>query len=138
MLSNNDGCVVARSQEVRALGVKIGTPWFQLRDLARKHGIVAKSSNYSLYGDMSARMMAVLGRFSAVIPHALLPLVVSRTTYPDLISLPTVVYFLGAYAFGMLLGERLQSMLALVERHLSFLIAVLVISTVGNFLLFLW
>ncbi|MBE7423806.1 MAG: Y-family DNA polymerase [Zoogloeaceae bacterium] len=64
VLSNNDGCVVARSQEVKALGVKMGTPWFQLKDLARRHGIVAKSSNYSLYGDMSARMMAVLGQFS--------------------------------------------------------------------------
>ncbi|PKO70914.1 MAG: DNA polymerase V subunit UmuC [Betaproteobacteria bacterium HGW-Betaproteobacteria-14] len=64
VLSNNDGCVVARSQEVKALGVKMGVPWFQLRDLARQHGIVAKSSNYSLYGDMSARMMALLGRFS--------------------------------------------------------------------------
>ncbi len=64
VLSNNDGCVVARSQEVKALGVRMGVPWFQLRDLAREHGIVAKSSNYSLYGDMSARMMGVLGRFS--------------------------------------------------------------------------
>ena len=64
VLSNNDGCVVARSQEVKALGVRMGVPWFQLRDLARRHGIVAKSSNYSLYGDMSARMMAVLGRYS--------------------------------------------------------------------------
>lgn len=64
VLSNNDGCIVARSVEVKALGVKMGVPWFQLRDLARQHGIVAKSSNYSLYGDMSARMMALLGRFS--------------------------------------------------------------------------
>jgi DNA polymerase V len=64
VLSNNDGCVVARSQEAKVLGVKMGVPWFQLKDLARQHGIVAKSSNYSLYGDMSARMMAVLGRFS--------------------------------------------------------------------------
>ncbi|HMM53695.1 MAG TPA: Y-family DNA polymerase [Candidatus Desulfobacillus sp.] len=64
VLSNNDGCVVARSQEVKALGVRMGTPWFRLRDLAKRHGIVARSSNYALYGDMSARMMAVLGRFS--------------------------------------------------------------------------
>ncbi|GJQ53825.1 MAG: DNA polymerase V subunit UmuC [Rhodocyclaceae bacterium] len=64
VLSNNDGCVVARSQEVKALGVKMGVPWFQLKDLARQHGIIAKSSNYSLYGDMSVRMMAVLGQFS--------------------------------------------------------------------------
>lgn len=69
---------------------------------------------------------------------ALLPLVVSRTTYPNLISVPTVVYFLGAYALGMLLGELLPAMLAAVERHLGFLLAVLAVSTVGNFLLFLW
>ena len=64
VLSNNDGCAVARSNEVKALGVKMGTPWFQLRDLARQHGIVALSSNYELYADMSNRMMAVLGQFS--------------------------------------------------------------------------
>lgn len=64
VLSNNDGCVVARSDEVKALGVKMGTPWFQMRDLARRHGIVALSSNYELYADMSNRMMAVLGQFS--------------------------------------------------------------------------
>ncbi len=64
VLSNNDGCVVARSNEVKALGVKMGTPWFQLRDLARQHGIAAFSSNYELYADMSNRMMAVLGEHS--------------------------------------------------------------------------
>ena len=64
VLSNNDGCVVARSNEVKALGVKMGTPWFQLRDLARQQGIAALSSNYELYADMSNRMMAVLGEYS--------------------------------------------------------------------------
>ena len=64
VLSNNDGCVVARSNEVKALGVKMGTPWFQMKDLARQHGILALSSNYSLYADMSSRMMAVLGTYS--------------------------------------------------------------------------
>ncbi len=64
VLSNNDGCAVARSNEVKALGVKMGTPWFQMRDLAKAHGIVALSSNYALYADMSQRMMAVLGQFS--------------------------------------------------------------------------
>lgn len=64
VLSNNDGCAVARSNEVKALGVKMGTPWFQLRDLARRHGIVALSSNYALYADMSNRMMSVLGQYS--------------------------------------------------------------------------
>ncbi len=69
---------------------------------------------------------------------ALLPLLVSRTTYPDLLSFRSIVYFLGAYALGMILGERLPAMLNRVGRHLSLLLAVLVISTLGNFLLFLW
>jgi DNA polymerase V len=64
VLSNNDGCAVARSAEVKALGVRMGTPWFQLRDLAIKHGIIALSSNYALYADMSNRMMAVLADYS--------------------------------------------------------------------------
>ena len=64
VLSNNDGIVVARSAEIRALGVKMGAPWFQLKDLARKHGILAYSSNYALYADMSNRMMRVLGTYS--------------------------------------------------------------------------
>lgn len=64
VLSNNDGCAVARSNEVKALGVKMGTPWFELCDLARRHGIVALSSNYALYADMSNRMMAILAAFS--------------------------------------------------------------------------
>jgi DNA polymerase V len=66
VLSNNDGCAVARSNEVKALGVKMGTPWFQLKDLAKQHGIVALSSNYTLYGDMSNRVMTILREFS---PH---------------------------------------------------------------------
>ena len=64
VLSNNDGCAVARSNEVKALGVKMGQPWFQLKDLARKHGIVAYSSNYTLYADMSKRVMNILSTFS--------------------------------------------------------------------------
>jgi len=64
VLSNNDGCVVARSNEVKALGVKMGVPWYQIRELAEKHGIRAFSSNYSLYADMSSRMMSVLANYS--------------------------------------------------------------------------
>ncbi len=64
VLSNNDGCVVARSAEVKALGIKMGMPFFQIRDLVKRHGIVAFSSNYVLYGDMSARMMQVAGSFA--------------------------------------------------------------------------
>lgn len=64
VLSNNDGCVVARSAEVKALGVKMGDPWFKLKELSEKHGILAFSSNYTLYADMSNRMMRVLGTYS--------------------------------------------------------------------------
>jgi len=64
VLSNNDGCAVARSAEVKALGVKMGTPWFQMQDLAKKHGIKAYSSNYTLYGDMSSRVVQVLRGFT--------------------------------------------------------------------------
>jgi DNA polymerase V len=64
VLSNNDGCAVARSAEVKALGVKMGTPWFKMKELAREHGIEARSSNYTLYGDMSNRVVAILRSFS--------------------------------------------------------------------------
>lgn len=64
VLSNNDGCAVARSNEVKALGVPMGAPWFQMRDLARKHGIVGLSSNYTLYADMSNRIMTILRTYS--------------------------------------------------------------------------
>jgi DNA polymerase V len=64
VLSNNDGCAVARSAEVKALGIKMGAPWFKLRDLAHQHGIVALSSNYTLYGDMSNRVVTVLQEFT--------------------------------------------------------------------------
>ncbi len=64
VLSNNDGCAVARSNEVKALGVKMGTPWFKLKGLAKQHGIQAFSSNYVLYGDMSNRVATILREFS--------------------------------------------------------------------------
>jgi len=64
VLSNNDGCAVARSNEAKALGVKMGAPWFQMKDLAKQHGIIALSSNYTLYGDMSDRVMQVLKGYS--------------------------------------------------------------------------
>ncbi|MDR3410039.1 MAG: Y-family DNA polymerase [Formivibrio sp.] len=64
VLSNNDGCVVSRSNEVKALGLKMAQPWHQLQEEARRHGIVAYSSNYALYADMSNRVMSILRRFS--------------------------------------------------------------------------
>jgi DNA polymerase V len=64
VLSNNDGCAVARSNEVKALGIKMAEPWFKMEKLAKQHGIIALSSNYALYGDLSARVMSILSRFS--------------------------------------------------------------------------
>lgn len=64
ILSNNDGCVVSRSQEVKDLGIKMAAPWFQLKDIAKKHGIIAFSSNYTLYADLSNRVMTLLAQFS--------------------------------------------------------------------------
>ena len=64
VLSNNDACVVARSNEVKALGVKMGTPLFEMRSLIQEHQIQVFSSNYALYGDLSRRVMEVLGQFT--------------------------------------------------------------------------
>ena len=64
VLSNNDGCIVARSEEAKALGVRMGEPWFQLKTLAKKHNIITCSSNYALYSDMSDRVMSILSKFS--------------------------------------------------------------------------
>jgi DNA polymerase V len=64
VLSNNDGCAVSRSNEVKALGLKMGEPWFKMEKIAKQHGIIAFSSNYTLYGDLSARVMSILSTFS--------------------------------------------------------------------------
>ncbi|MDX1574191.1 MAG: Y-family DNA polymerase [Methylophaga sp.] len=63
VLSNNDGCAVARSNEAKALGIPMGAPWFKFADIARQHNIVALSSNYALYADMSNRVMRILNQF---------------------------------------------------------------------------
>ena len=59
VLSNNDGCAIARSNEAKELGVKMGAPWFQIKHLADSAGLVALSANFPLYGDMSDRMMSL-------------------------------------------------------------------------------
>ncbi len=65
VLSNNDGCIVARSQEVKNLGIKMATPLFQVIDQIKRHNIQLFSSNYTLYGDISARVMQTLEEFSS-------------------------------------------------------------------------
>jgi DNA polymerase V len=64
VLSNNDGCAVARSQEAKDLGIAMGVPVFKIDSKIKKHSIEVYSSNYVLYGDMSARVMAILSNFS--------------------------------------------------------------------------
>ncbi|MER1996033.1 MAG: Y-family DNA polymerase [Arthrobacter sp.] len=64
VLSNNDGCVVARSDEAKGLGIKTGEPWFKLAEAAPRLGLIQRSSNYELYGDLSSRVMELLGRFA--------------------------------------------------------------------------
>jgi DNA polymerase V len=60
VLSNNDGCIVSRSAEARALGLPMGSPFFQVRHQLERHGVIVRSSNYGLYADMSQRLMAVI------------------------------------------------------------------------------
>ena len=59
VLSNNDGCAVARSNEAKDLGIKMGAPWFEIRHLEKSAGLVGLSANFPLYGDMSNRMMSI-------------------------------------------------------------------------------
>ncbi len=64
VLSNNDGCVISRSKEAKALGIKMGEPYFKVKELIRKNKVYIFSSNYALYGDLSRRVMRVLKTFS--------------------------------------------------------------------------
>ena len=64
VLSNNDGCAVARSNEAKAIGIPMGAPFHQIKKLCEYNGVVVLSSNYELYGDMSRRVVSVLARFA--------------------------------------------------------------------------
>ena len=66
VLSNNDGCVVSRSKEVKDLGIKMAVPVFKVQDLIKQHNITLFSSNYTLYADISSRVMSILEEFT---PH---------------------------------------------------------------------
>jgi DNA polymerase V len=69
VLSNNDGAIVARSAEAKALGIEMGVPLFEIKHLVAKHRVAVFSSNYTLYGDMSRRVMQVLDQFSPEIEN---------------------------------------------------------------------
>lgn len=64
VLSNNDGCVISRSEEAKAAGITMGVPAFQIKDLVKEKNIHIFSSNYALYGDLSRRVMAILNQFT--------------------------------------------------------------------------
>jgi DNA polymerase V len=64
VLSNNDGCIISRSDEAKALGVPMGAPEFKVRDMLREHNVHVCSSNYALYGDLSERVMQILQQFT--------------------------------------------------------------------------
>ena len=66
VLSNNDGCIIARSNEAKVLGIKMGVPYFKVEGLIIRNGIVVKSSNYPLYGDMSSRVMRIISQYSPI------------------------------------------------------------------------
>ena len=72
VLSNNDGCVVARSNEAKALGIPMGIPFYQAREVIEKNGVAVFSSNYNLYGDMSRRVMTLLAEFTpTLMPYSI-------------------------------------------------------------------
>lgn len=64
VLSNNDGCVIARSNEAKALGIKMGAPFYQMKETLERDGVAVFSSNYNLYGDMSRRVMTLLAEMT--------------------------------------------------------------------------
>ncbi|MGJ7553324.1 Y-family DNA polymerase [Variovorax sp. RB3P1] len=66
VLSNNDGCAIARSNEAKALGIKMGHPWFQIKHMADSHGVVALSANFALYGDISDRVASLTAGFGPI------------------------------------------------------------------------
>ena len=67
VLSNNDGCVISRSTEAKILGIKMGEPYFKVKSIVKKNNVKVFSSNYSLYGDISRRVMKTLKQFSSQI-----------------------------------------------------------------------
>lgn len=64
ILSNNDGCIIARSKEAKALNIDMGVPFYQIKDILAKNGVAVFSSNYTLYGDLSRRVMSLLSQYS--------------------------------------------------------------------------
>ncbi len=84
VLSNNDGCIISRSNEAKALGIKMGEPYFKAKDVIVKNKVEVFSSNYSLYGDLSRRVMRTLKRFNAEIEvYSIDEAFIDLSNFPD-------------------------------------------------------
>lgn len=106
IVSNNDGCAVARSQEAKNLGIKMGVPLFQIRDIVERHNVQVLSSNYALYAEMSRRFMKVLGEF--VTPQE-----------QEIYSIDECYLDLTAYATNIDLTEYAHTILARLQKWLG-------------------
>ena len=84
VLSNNDGCIISRSDEAKALGIKMGEPYFKAKDIIVKNNVQVFSSNYSLYGDLSRRVMRTLKRFNSDIEvYSIDEAFIDLSNFPD-------------------------------------------------------
>jgi DNA polymerase V len=84
VLSNNDGCIISRSNEAKALGIKMGEPYFKDKDIIVKNKVEVFSSNYSLYGDLSRRVMRTRKRFSTEIEvYSIDEAFIDLSNFPD-------------------------------------------------------
>ena len=84
VLSNNDGCIISRSNEAKALGIKMGEPYFKAKDIIIKNKVEVFSSNYSLYGDLSSRVMRTLQRFNTEIEvYSIDEAFIDLSNFPD-------------------------------------------------------
>ncbi len=84
VLSNNDGCIVSRSNEAKILGIKMGEPYFKAKDIIIKNNVQVFSSNYSLYGDLSRRVMRTLKRFNSDIEiYSIDEAFIDLSNFPD-------------------------------------------------------
>ena len=85
VLSNNDGCIISRSNEAKALGIKMGEPYFKAKDIIIRNKVEVFSSNYSLYGDLSRRVMRTLKRFNSEIEvYSIDEAFIDLSNFPDL------------------------------------------------------
>ena len=106
VLSNNDGCIVARSAEAKALGIPMGAPMHQWQAFCDAHGVISKSSNYTLYGDMSARMLSIL--------QDMCPQVESYSIDESFLDLAG---YADARAYGLRIRQRLQQDIKIGRAH---------------------